>query len=118
METLLEANRNKTWVDVCDIGDLLPNSGVCALVHGQQVAIFYFPDEHAIHAIHNYDPIGKANVLSRGVVGDIRGEIVVASPLYKQHFSLLTGHCLENPEVSVAIFPARISGTTVQVGCI
>jgi len=117
VETLIREKHHKTWVDVCDITDLLPNSGICALAHGQQVAIFYFPDENVIHAIHNYDPIGKANVLSRGVTGDIQGEIVVASPLYKQHFSLITGRCLEQPEICVAIFPARISGTTVQVGC-
>ena len=85
---------------------------------GNKSQFFYFPDDNAIHSIHNYDPIAKANVLSRGVVGDIQGELVVASPLYKQHFSLLTGHCLENPDVSVAIFPTRISGTTIQIGCI
>lgn len=42
------------------------------------------------------DPIGKAYVMSRGIVGDINGEMCVASPLYKQHFSLKSGQCLED----------------------
>ena len=84
------------WIDVCAVDELQPNSGVCALVEKQQVAIFYMPKEQAVYAIHNYDPIGKANVLSRGLIGDINGEPVVASPLYKQHFSLVTGACLDD----------------------
>lgn len=34
--------------------------------------------------------------MSRGIVGDINGEMCVASPLYKQHFSLKSGQCLED----------------------
>ena len=44
-----------------------------------------------MYAIGNYDPASDANVLARGIVGDIGGEIVVASPIYKQHFSLRHG---------------------------
>jgi nitrite reductase (NADH) large subunit len=36
----------------------------------------------------------RAHVLSRGIVGELRGERVVASPLYKHHYSLATGRCL------------------------
>ena len=75
------------------------------------------PDKNAVYAIHNYDPIGKANVLSKGVVGDINDELVVASPLYKQHFSLTTGRCLENEDVCVATYPARLLDNIVQIGC-
>ena len=57
------------WIDVCSVDDLQPDSGVCALVEGQQVAIFYCPNLTAkVYAISNYDPFGKANVLSRGLV--------------------------------------------------
>lgn len=116
MNSANQVERSLTWVNVCEIDQLRPNSGVCALLNDQQIALFYLPAENEVYAIHNYDPIGKANVLSRGIVGDIKGELVVASPLYKQHFSLKTGRCLENEEVSVISFPARLSGTTVQVG--
>ena len=104
-----------TWIKVCAERDLQPDSGICALVEGQQIAIFYMAEEQAVYALHNYDPIGKANVLSRGIIGDIQGEPVVASPLYKQHFSLLTGVCLENEEVKVPVFAARIHQGTVEI---
>lgn len=104
------------WIDVCAVDDLQPNSGVCALVEEQQVAIFYMPKEQAVYAIHNYDPIGKANVLSRGLIGDINGEPVVASPLFKQHFSLVTGACLEDETVEVDAFDVRIADGRVEIG--
>ena len=104
------------WIDVCAVDELQPNSGVCALVEEQQVAIFYMTKEQAVYAIHNYDPIGKANVLSRGLIGDINGEPVVASPLYKQHFSLITGVCLEDETVKVDAFDVRIADGRVEIG--
>lgn len=105
------------WLDVCSISDLQANSGICALVNGLQVAIFYLPsDDHGVYAINNYDPIGKANVLSRGLLGDINGELVVASPLYKQHFNLHTGVCLEDDSVvAVPVYACRIHDGRVQV---
>lgn len=103
------------WLTVCRVDDLQPDSGVCVLAEGQQVAIFMMVKDHAIYALHNYDPIGKANVLSRGMIGDIKGEPVVASPLYKQHFSLLTGMCLEDSSISVAVYNVRTQELDVQI---
>jgi nitrite reductase (NADH) small subunit len=104
-----------TWQDVCSADDLQPNSGVCALVEGQQVAIFFMLNDHAVYAIHNFDPIGKANVLSRGVIGDVKGEPVVASPLYKQHFNLKTGVCVEDGHIAVPVYPIRIQNGRVEI---
>ena len=103
------------WQDVCRVGDLQPDSGVCALVDGQQVAIFYMPKDKAVYAINNYDPFGGANVLSRGIIGDLNGQPVVASPLYKQHFNLQTGICLEDETVTIPAYPVRIENGSVQV---
>ena len=84
---------------ICEQKDLVANSGICAMVDGQQIALFYLPKETPqVYAIGNWDPIGKAHVLSRGMVGDINERLVVASPLYKQHFDLHTGECLEDSE--------------------
>ena len=104
-----------SWVDVCSIDDLQPNSGVCALVNNQQVAIFYMPKEQAIYAIDNYDPFGDVHVLSRGVIGDIQGRPMVASPLYKQHFDLETGQCFEDETVTVPSYGVRISSGRVEI---
>jgi nitrite reductase (NADH) small subunit len=103
------------WRKVCNTDDLQPNSGVCALVEGQQVAIFYMVKENKVYALHNYDPKGKANVLSRGIIGDVKGEPVVASPLYKQHFSLKTGICLEDESIVVPTYPVRIQNGRVEI---
>lgn len=103
------------WVDVCSKDDLQPNSGVCALVDDQQVAIFYMPEDEAVYAINNYDPFGQVHVLSRGLIGDIKGEVMVSSPLYKQHFSLKTGQCFEDDTIKVPAYGVRITGDRVEV---
>jgi len=98
---------------VCRLDDIVPDTGVCVLVGGEQVALFRIHQE--VHAIGNRDPFSGANVLSRGIVGDLNGELVVASPVYKQHFSLLTGRCVEDPSVSVPVYPARVEGADIQI---
>lgn len=104
-----------SWLDVCSKDDLQPNSGVCALVEEQQVAIFYMSESNTIYAINNYDPFGKVYVLSRGLIGDLNGEPMVSSPLYKQHFSLKTGQCFEDENVQVPAYGARIENGRVQI---
>jgi NAD(P)H-dependent nitrite reductase small subunit len=99
---------------VCKLGDIVPDTGVCALVNGRQVAVFRLADD-GVHAIDNLDPFSHANVLSRGIVGDLKGELVVASPIYKQHFNLTTGQCLEEADVRIAVFPARVEGDKILV---
>jgi len=107
-------NAVEAWVAVCKLADIVPDTGVCALAGGRQVAVFRFYDD-SVYAIDNCDPFSGANVLSRGIVGDLKGERVVASPIYKQHFSLVTGQCLEEADVRVAVFPVRVEGGTILV---
>ncbi len=98
---------------VCPLEEIVPDTGVCALVAGEQVAIFRI--EEQVFAIGNRDPFSGANVLSRGIVGDLKGELVVASPVYKQHFSLVTGRCIEDENVSVPVYAARVEEGIVLV---
>ncbi len=104
-----------TWIEVCDIDDLQADSGVCALIKGKQIAIFYLQRRQEVYAIGNFDPFSEANVLSRGMIGDIGGEPMVASPMYKQHFSLRTGVCFEDAGVSVPAYPVRLENGRVAV---
>ncbi len=104
------------WMGVCKRGDLVAGSGACALVNDEQVALFYLPGEMPeIYAVNNRDPIGGANVLSRGILGDVGGRLVVASPLYKQHFDLVTGECLEEADVRIGTYAVRLEGDEVLI---
>jgi len=104
------------WTAICTIDEIVPDTGVCALLNGRQVAVFRVGDaEPRVFAIDNYDPNSQAAVLSRGLVGSIGERIVVASPIYKQHFDLQSGECLEAPAQSVASYRARIDAGQVWV---
>ncbi len=102
------------WVVACRLNDIVPNTGVCALLGGRQIAVFRL-DVDSVYALDNHDPFSHANVLSRGIVGDLKGELVVASPVYKQHFNLASGQCLEDPSVRLPVFPACCKGDLVWV---
>lgn len=102
------------WLTVCSLSRIIPNTGVCALVGDQQVAVFRVGEE--VYAIANYDPFSQSYVLSRGIVGDRQGVPKVASPIYKQNFNLITGECFDDETVRVATFPVRVLEGQVQVG--
>lgn len=103
-----------TWTSVCTVDDILPNTGVCALVDGQHVAVFRVGQDQ-FFAIDNVDPKTNASVLSRGLVGNLGDHIVVASPLYKNHFDLRTGECLEAADLSVRAYDVRVDGGRILV---
>ncbi|GAB2189331.1 nitrite reductase small subunit NirD [Sessilibacter sp. MAH1] len=103
------------WITVCNDSDLTPGTGLCALIGEEQVAVFKIKKTSELFAVSNYDPIGEANVLARGMTGSIGDALVVASPLYKQHFNLATGECLEKPDVSVKTYPVRKNGDVIEV---
>jgi nitrite reductase (NADH) small subunit len=105
----------KQWTTICPLDRISPNTGVCALVNGQQVAVFRVGEGMDIYAIENYDPFSKAYVLSRGIVGDRNGIPKVASPIYKQNFSLLTGECLDDLTVKLRTFSTQVIDGQVQV---
>jgi NAD(P)H-dependent nitrite reductase small subunit len=101
------------WQNVCAVDDLVEGAGVCALLSGRQIALFQV--EGKIYALDNFDPGSRANVLSRGLTGDLQNERVVASPIYKHHFSLSSGRCLEDPTFSVSTYATRIVDGLVQI---
>ena len=101
------------WQNVCQIDDILPYSGVAALIDGRQIAVFRTDD--AVYAISNYDPFSQAYVLARGIVGDRKGVLKVASPIYKQSFSLTTGECLDDPTVKLPTYPIQVIDSVIQI---
>ncbi|MHB8628232.1 MAG: nitrite reductase small subunit NirD [Aggregatilineales bacterium] len=105
----------EVWHAVCPITDILPFTGVAALIEGQQIAVFRLHDPAKCYAISNYDPFSNAYVIARGLVGDKNGILKVASPIYKNTFNLLTGQCLEDATVQLPSWPARVMAGIVQV---
>ena len=111
----LNDENDSHWATVCRLDQLPENLGQCVLVNGKQIALFRILDSDEIYAIDNFDPFSKASVLSRGIVGDLKGTPVVASPIYKQHFDLVTGQCLEDDAVSVTTYLVRCLSGAVQL---
>ncbi|BBI49118.1 nitrite reductase small subunit [Vreelandella olivaria] len=107
---------------VCTKDDLVAFSGIAAWLEtaegSAQVAIFYLPglgqgDE--LFALDHHDPFSNANVIARGIVGDLKGAAVVASPIYKQHFRLEDGQCLEDEGVKLRTWKVEFKGDEVWV---
>lgn len=119
----------QTWQTVCTRADLVPYSGVAAWVETPegpaQVAIFYIPSDpntsqlpgqtQELYAIDHHDPFSNANVIARGIVGDLKGQLVVASPIYKQHFRLEDGQCLEDESVQLRTWKVSFKGDEVWI---
>ena len=109
---------SEEWITVCSADDLVEGSGVCALLSqpGKDEPVALFKVSGAgIFALSNYDPLGEAWVLSRGIIGSVGDKLVVASPLYKQHYCLDSGVCLEDQTVSVPTWPVRVESGQVQI---
>ncbi|MFP3976615.1 nitrite reductase small subunit NirD [Marinobacter sp. KMM 10035] len=102
------------WNSVCTVDDLVPESGIAVWTVDGPVAVFYLPHRlPALFAISHADPFSGANVLARGITGDLGGEPIVASPLYKQHFNLKTGACLEDESVRVRTYSVLLDGNRI-----
>ena len=98
----------RDWTAACPVARLQPMRGVAVLLpDSAQVALFLLAD-NIIRAVGNIDPIGRAAVMSRGIVGDRCGIPVIQSPLKKQAFSLLDGRCLDAEGVSVPVYATRV----------
>ncbi|MEQ4531221.1 MAG: nitrite reductase small subunit NirD [Mixta sp.] len=105
------------WHTVCKLEAILPATGVCALVEGEQVAIFRPRADEELYAISNIDPFAEASVLSRGIIAEHQQELWVASPLKKQRFRLRDGLCMEDASRSVRSWPVRVREGQVEVAC-
>ena len=46
------------WIKICHKDDLVPDSGIAALVNQQQIALYYLPRQNnVVNAVDNWDPI-------------------------------------------------------------
>ncbi|MGH8417194.1 MAG: nitrite reductase small subunit NirD [Pseudomonas sp.] len=113
-----DMTHTQAWRAVCARQDLVLNSGVVALVGNVQVALFYvacISGTPQLFAVDNRDPVSGVNVIGRGLIGSLAGDLVIASPLYKQHYRLEDGTCLEDPALRLRTWPVRLAGDVVEV---
>ena len=108
------ALKTESLTRVCELEKIDPNTGVCALVENEQVAVFRI--ENSVYAISNSDPFSGANVLAHGITCSINDKLYVASPIYKQHFCLETGSCLEDDSVTLDVWATEVIDGVIYVG--
>ncbi|BAP14004.1 MAG: nitrite reductase [Alcanivorax borkumensis] len=102
------------WKTICSVDDVLPGTGVGVRLATGQAALFRTRDGK-FYALDNMDPFSHANVISRGLLGSLGDKRVVASPLYKQHFDLETGQCIEDDSVKLKVYPVRVVGDVIEL---
>ncbi|MET7769681.1 nitrite reductase small subunit NirD [Nocardia sp. NPDC005366] len=103
------------WTQACRLDYLIPGRGVAVLLKGGRQAALFLLADGTVFAVGNIDPIGRAAVMSRGIVGDRGGIPVVASPLLKQAFSLIDGHCLDDESAALPVYAVRVDDGIVSV---
>lgn len=99
---------DREWVRVGRVSDF-PTDGGATIKYGKvQIAVYNVASRGEWYACQNMCPHKNAFVLSRGIVGDAKGEPKVACPLHKKPFSLKSGKCLSGEDYSLQVFPVRI----------
>lgn len=101
------------WHSVCELADLEEGWGRSAVLQGEVVALFRCAGH--IYALDGMDPVAGVAVMALGLVGDCQGEPMVASPIYKQRYSLRDGHCFDNPSLHLKSWPVRIEGERISL---
>lgn len=105
----------KQWVKACSVTDIPEDGGGCALINGEQIAIFNFTRSGEWFATQNLCPHKQQMALSRGMIGSVGEEPKVACPFHKKTFSLKDGSCLSGDDYHIKIYPIKIEGDTVFV---
>ncbi|QFU22346.1 nitrite reductase small subunit NirD [Shewanella eurypsychrophilus] len=102
------------WVNICEETALPGFGGVAAWFDDTAIAIFNL-GERGLFALDNTDPATGVSLLSRGLICDLEGDIFVASPLHKQHYSLRDGSCIEDESLSVNVYQVKCEDGRVLV---
>ncbi|MEA5258557.1 nitrite reductase small subunit NirD [Arcicella aquatica] len=112
------AEETITWHVACNIEDIPENGGACALIEGEQIAIYNFSRRGEWYATQNQCPHRQQMALSRGMIGSTgaNNEPKVACPFHKKTFSLQTGECLSGDDYTIKTYPVKIADGQVYVG--
>lgn len=114
------ANRREfegAWATICPESRFEPERGVAALLDSHPIAIFRIDDadESRFYAVDHIDPKTQTPTIARGIVGSANGTPIVAAPLLKQRYDLVTGECLSDSDLELATYAVRVHEGLVQV---
>ena len=114
--TISDLRQAPAWtLALVPVADLAPEQGAAVLLaDGTSAAVFLLHDG-SVRAVSNLDPLYGAPVICHGIVGDRGGSPTVASPLGKQVFCLRTGHCLEDPRMSLLVFDVHVHNGVISL---
>ncbi|SFM94052.1 nitrite reductase (NADH) large subunit [Izhakiella capsodis] len=101
------------WQTLCDLDTIPPQAGIGARLGDERIALFRLNDE--VFALDDQEPGTHASVISRGILGDVAGEPVVISPLYKQRFRLQDGRSIDDQSRRLRRWPVQVVNGEVQV---
>jgi len=105
--------QNTHWHSVCELADLEEGLGRSVVLQGDVVALFRCAGH--IYALDGMDPVAGVAVMALGLVGDCQGEPMVASPIYKQRYSLRDGHCFDNPALHLRTWQVSLDGERISL---
>jgi len=113
----LEPSSVGLWHEVCSLAQLQPERGVAVIVGGHPVALFQLSvqGETSVFAVSHIDPRTETPTIARGLVGSSGGDPIVVAPLLKDRFSLRSGVCLNDPDLSLEVFDVRLADGSVFV---
>ncbi|KAG5182777.1 hypothetical protein JKP88DRAFT_164241 [Tribonema minus] len=104
-----------TWVKMGVVDDFPVDGGATVKYGESQLAVYRFESRNEWYATQNVCPHKRALVLSQGIIGSKNGIPKVACPLHKKNFSLQTGACLDDDEMSVMTFPVKVEEGAVYL---
>lgn len=111
----MELNNIK-WVKAASVDAFPEEGGACVLVEGEQIAVYNFTSKGEWFATQNLCPHKQEMILSRGMIGDLKGEPKVACPLHKKQFSLNSGACLTGEDYSIKTYPVKEEEGVIFIG--
>lgn len=105
----------KNWERAGLVSDFPEEGGSCVLINGEQIAVYNFTSRSEWFATQNLCPHKQEMILSRGMIGDVKGEPKVACPFHKKQFSLESGACLSGEDYEISTYAVKVEGDEVFV---
>ena len=106
----------KEWFKAAP-AEMFPEDGGMAVRYGnEQIAVFNYTSMGKWFATQNMCPHKLEMSLSRGIIGDAKGEPKVACPFHKRNFSLETGNCLSGDDMHIKVYPVKVEDGYVYIG--